>query len=215
MSDYSYGRHGKTGRCRVRPRAGSKLAPAIGSQVPLSAPVRPGAVMIGWALLCRAIGVALIGLGVGSFVAMAGSPTVAPIEVEHLLSAVANSGCEFYRNDKWYDSLKASAHLRDKYTALVALGRVVTAIDFIEKAATKSSLSGRPYLIRCAGGEPVPTNQWLREALERYRRCTASPNACVSRLRRDTQEPDHSPSTRPGTEYGQRRDSARDFVRLR
>jgi hypothetical protein len=49
-------------------------------------------------------------------------------------------------------------------------------MDFIEEAATKSSMSGRPYLMRCAGGAPVTTNQWLREALERYRRCTPTPN---------------------------------------
>src|SRR5579859_7919143 len=145
--------------------------------------------MIGSALLCRALGIAWIGLGlgVGSFVATASSPTVAEMEVEHLLSAVASSGCEFYRNGEWYDSQQASAHLRDKYTALIALGRFVTATDFIEKAATKSSLSGRPYLIRCTGGAPVPTNQWLREALERYRRCISVPNACAARLRQGAQ----------------------------
>jgi|SRR5580700_4164126 hypothetical protein len=153
--------------------------------------------MIGSALLCRALSIAWIGLGFGSFVATASSPTVAQVEVEHLLSAVATSRCEFYRNGEWYDSQKASAHLRDKYTALIALGRVVTATDFIEKAATKSSLSGRPYLIRCTGGAPVPTNQWLREALERYRRCTSSPNTCASWLRQDAQEADDSAPSRP------------------
>jgi hypothetical protein len=153
--------------------------------------------MIGRALLCRALGVALIGLGVGPFAATASSPTAAQVEVEHLLSAVAGSGCEFYRNGEWFDSQKASEHLRYKYTALVALGRFVTATDFIEKAATKSSLSGRPYLIRCTGGAPVPTNQWLREALERYRRCTSFPNTCASWLLQDAQETDHSTPTRP------------------
>jgi hypothetical protein len=153
--------------------------------------------MVRWARLCRALGVALIGLGVGSIVATASSPTVAQAEVEHLLSAVASSGCEFYRNGEWFDSQKASAHLRDKYAALVALGRFETATDFIEKAATKSSLSGRPYFIRCAGGKPIPTDQWLREALERYRRCTSSPNTCASWLRQDAQEPDHLTLTRP------------------
>lgn len=153
--------------------------------------------MIGWPRLCRALGVALIGIGVGPFVATASSPTVAQIEVEYLLSAVASSECEFYRNGAWFDSQKASAHLRDKYTTLIAIGRFVTATDFIDKAATKSSLSGRPYLIRCAGGKPVPTNQWLREVLERYRRCTSSPNTCASWLRPDAQETDHSTPIRP------------------
>jgi hypothetical protein len=117
-------------------------------------------------------------LGIGSFVAA--SPPVAQAEVEYLLSAVANSECEFYRNGEWFDSHRASAHLRDKYNALIADGHFMTATDFIDEVATKSSLSGRPYLIRCAGGEPVGTNQWLRDVLEQYRRCASFPTPCAS-----------------------------------
>jgi len=68
------------------------------------------------------------------------------------------------------------------YSALESVGHVETAEQFIEQVATKSSLSGRPYLMRCAGGEPVPTNQWLREVLERYRRCVSPSPPCASRL---------------------------------
>jgi hypothetical protein len=152
-------------------------------------------VRIAWVRLYEVLGFALIGLGVGPPVA-ASPPTVAQIEVEHLLSAVASSGCEFNRNGEWFNSQKASAHLRDKYTALVALGRFATTMDFIEEAATKSSLSGRPYLIRCAGGTPMPTSQWLREVLERYRRCMSRPNPCTSWLRQDVHEAGHSPPAR-------------------
>jgi len=149
------------------------------------------------AFLGGALGAALMGLSLGPFIATAASPTVAQVEVEYLLSAVAGSGCEFYRNGEWYDSRRASAHLRDKYNALVALGHAATAMDFIEKAATKSSMSGRPYLIRCAGGAPVQTNQWLREALERYRRCPSSPNTCASWRSQDAQETGYSTPIRP------------------
>src|ERR1035437_2431062 len=94
--------------------------------------------------LCSAIAVTLIGLGLASRVAAA-TPTLAQAQaqaqVEYLLGAVANSGCEFYRNGEWYDSRRASQHLRAKYNALVTLGRFVTATDFIEQAATKSSVS--------------------------------------------------------------------------
>jgi hypothetical protein len=145
--------------------------------------------------LFAAVGITLIALGMGSFVAA--SPPVAQAEVEYLLTAVASSGCEFDRNGEWFDSQKASSHLRVKYDALVALGRPVTAVDFIDKVATKSSLSGRPYLIRCAGGEPAPTNQWLREVLERYRRCASSATPCASWLRHDAQGIDHPIANRP------------------
>jgi hypothetical protein len=115
------------------------------------------------------IGLALLGLGAG-WTTAAAAPAAPQVEVEYLLNTIARSGCEFNRNGTWFDSQRASAHLRDKYNGLVALRRFVSTLEFIEDAATKSSVTGRPYLIRCAGREPVPTNQWLREALERYRR---------------------------------------------
>jgi hypothetical protein len=43
----------------------------------------------------------------------------------------------------------------------------------------------------------VPANQRLREALERYRRRTSSPNTCAPWLRQDAQETDRSTPTRP------------------
>jgi hypothetical protein len=102
-------------------------------------------------------------------VARAAPPAIAETEINYLLGFIESSGCEFYRNGSWYDSNKAQAHLRYKYEMLAASGQINTAEDFIEKAATKSSLSGRPYQVRCGGGEVVTSNQWLRDELARYR----------------------------------------------
>jgi len=52
---------------------------------------------------------------------------------------------------------------------LAARDRINTAEDFIEEAATQSSLSGQPYQIRCGGHDVVTSNQWLRDVLARYR----------------------------------------------
>ena len=90
-------------------------------------------------------------------------------KINYLLRFIESSDCEFYRNGSWYDSKRAQAHLRDKYQMLAAADQISTAEDFIEKAATKSSLSGRPYEVRCGGGEALTSNQWLRKALARYR----------------------------------------------
>ena len=102
-------------------------------------------------------------------VANAAPQAIAQTEINYLLGFVESSGCEFYRNGSWYDSKRAQAHLRDKYQMLAAADQISTAEDFIEKAATKSSLSGRPYEVRCGGGEALTSNQWLRKALARYR----------------------------------------------
>jgi hypothetical protein len=110
----------------------------------------------------------LLGIALVS-VASAAPPAIAATEINYLLEFVDSSSCEFYRNGSWYDSKRAQAHMRDKYQLLAAADQINTAEDFIEKAATKSSLSNRPYQVRCGGGEAVTTNQWLREALQRYR----------------------------------------------
>jgi hypothetical protein len=101
--------------------------------------------------------------------AHAAPPEIAQTEINYLLGFIERSGCEFYRNGSWYDSKSAQAHLRDKYEMLAAADRIHTAEDFIEKAATESSLTGRPYQVRCSGSEAVTSNQWLRDVLARYR----------------------------------------------
>ena len=90
-------------------------------------------------------------------------------EVSYLLRFIENSGCEFYRNGLWYDGTHASAHLRNKYEYFVARDQVRTTEEFIDRAATKSSISGIPYQIRCIGGAPVNSSVWLREAIAAYR----------------------------------------------
>ena len=69
-------------------------------------------------------------------------------DVKHLLEYIEQSGCSFYRNGSWSDAKAAQGHVRMKYDYLSAQGRIVTAKDFIEKAASESSLSGSPYQMR-------------------------------------------------------------------
>jgi hypothetical protein len=107
--------------------------------------------------------------------ANAGRPTpVAVAEIDYLLEYLGQSGCDFYRNGAWYDSGTAKAHLRYKYDALVKHDQIGTADDFIDKAATKSSLSGFAYKVRCAGGPELASSQWLLDALAKYRSTLAS-----------------------------------------
>jgi uncharacterized protein DUF5329 len=102
--------------------------------------------------------------------ARAEPPTRVQVEVNFLLGYVEGSGCEFYRNGSWHDSKAAQVHLRDKYKYLAGSNLVNTAEQFIERAATESSLSGEAYAVRCNGGAPVASNRWLRDELARFRR---------------------------------------------
>lgn len=101
--------------------------------------------------------------------ARAAIPAAAQIEINHLLALVEQSGCEFYRNGIWYDAPRAQAHLRDKYDVLAAGDQIKTAEDFIEKAASKSSMSGLPYQIKCGADAAITSKQWFAAALARYR----------------------------------------------
>ena len=93
----------------------------------------------------------------------------ATVEVDYLIARVGQSGCRFYRNGTWYDAQRAEAHLRDKYQMLLDLGAISSTEEFIEKAATRSSISGRDYAIQCDDTAVEPSAQWLREELRKYR----------------------------------------------
>jgi hypothetical protein len=100
------------------------------------------------------------------------APPAARVEIEYLLQHVGTSGCEFYRNGSWYDAGRAEGHLRDKYKYLDARHQINSAEDFIDRAATKSSISGLSYQLRCKGNAAVPSGQWLYDALTLYRRAS-------------------------------------------
>ena len=108
--------------------------------------------------------------------AHAGEPSpVAKQEIAHLMSYLEGSGCEFNRNGSWYGTAEAVDHINQKYEYLVNKGLVTTAEDFIARAASESSMSGRPYQVRCAGAAPVESGAWLKSELVRYRAGRKSP----------------------------------------
>jgi len=101
--------------------------------------------------------------------AAAGQPApVARAEISHLFGYLEGSTCEFYRNGSWHGSREAAAHLRRKYEYLLERGLVSSAEDFIERAATQSSVSGRPYRVRC-GARTADSGPWFRAELLRHR----------------------------------------------
>jgi Family of unknown function (DUF5329) len=90
-------------------------------------------------------------------------------EVEYLLGYLQESKCRFNRNGTWYTSDQAAEHLRKKFAYLVKKGLFSTAESFIEKGATSSSMSGKPYQVQCADQPPVSSGPWLHEKLNQAR----------------------------------------------
>ncbi len=89
--------------------------------------------------------------------------------IDHLLAYLKTSGCDFNRNGKWYKADEAVQHLNKKYAYLLKKGLVSTAEDFIARAASESSMSGKPYQVRCGNNPPQPSGKWLTQELLRFR----------------------------------------------
>jgi len=101
--------------------------------------------------------------------AQAGPPAVVQAEVDYLLARIAKSGCAFNRNGTWYDATRAVAHLQIKYSYMAERDAIKSTEDFIEKAASRSSMTGHLYWIHCDGMATVASGPWLREQLAAYR----------------------------------------------
>jgi hypothetical protein len=107
--------------------------------------------------------------GVGSLVAlgaMAAPPPQEQSRIEHLIRYVeAHRDMKFIRNGSEYDCDDAAKFLRGK---LEAMGREVnTAREFIERIASKSSMSGEPYHVKFADGKMMLASQFLGDELKR------------------------------------------------
>jgi hypothetical protein len=125
------------------------------------------------AVLGLSLGAAAEAQPSGPSPSQASAPAAAVAEISYLLTSMGASGCKFYRNGSWYDSQAAQAHLQGKYARLVSMDRIKTAEDFIDQAATRSSLSGEAYAVRCSQAAAVSSSSWLYGLLSRYRDAAA------------------------------------------
>lgn len=107
-----------------------------------------------------------------SLVLMAGSITTvhggtdAETEIRSLIQAVAESGCDFERNGSLHSAETAAAHLELKYSR--GKRYADSAEAFIDRLASKSSWSGKPYQMIC-DGQTQSTGDWLTAALQGIR----------------------------------------------
>jgi hypothetical protein len=100
--------------------------------------------------------------------AATGGPSVLTEDdkIKALIDAIERlPGARFVRNDKEYDGPAAARHLRSKWDW--QRSSIKTARDFIRLAATSSSQTGRPYLIRFADGRVMKSAEFLGNELDR------------------------------------------------
>ena len=106
--------------------------------------------------------------------ATAGSASAAPSEAARreigaLIGALDGSSCRFQRNGSWHDAAEARAHLQRKYDYLLKKDKVGTAEQFIERAASQSSISGKAYRIACPGQPEQTAAAWFGARLQALR----------------------------------------------
>jgi hypothetical protein len=88
-------------------------------------------------------------------------------KIDFLISSVGKiKGAIFIRNGSEYDGKEAAEHLRMKLQK--AGGKVQTADDFIRLCASKSFISGKPYMIKSSGGKTINSEEYFREKLKDY-----------------------------------------------
>ena len=90
-------------------------------------------------------------------------------EIDALMSRLEASACTFNRNGNWHTAAEARSHLMRKLKYLEDRGEVQSTEQFIELAASGSSMTGQAYLVKCANEIPVPSATWLRGQLQLLR----------------------------------------------
>lgn len=111
----------------------------------------------------------VVALAVPAVVASAAPTAKAQREIDGLIAALGDSGCEFERNGSWHDAKAARAHLQKKYDYLRKRGMADTAESFIERGASRSSMSGKPYRVRCPGKAVDTAAHWFEQRLRTLR----------------------------------------------
>jgi hypothetical protein len=91
----------------------------------------------------------------------------AETEIEYLVGTIGASDCTFIRNGKRHSAEDAEDHLRMKYRR--GKRYAPTAEKFIERLASASSMTKKPYYIECDGQDAVPSGEWLTAQLNEYR----------------------------------------------
>lgn len=88
-------------------------------------------------------------------------------EIQHLFAFIKASSCEMNRNGTSHKSTDAVEHIQKKYEYFKK--KIHNAEDFIQFSATKSTVSGRFYMVTCDGNPPLKAKEWLLGELKKFR----------------------------------------------
>ena len=113
----------------------------------------------------------LLSIALAAFILLASGaafPALMDEEIDFLLETVVNSDCTFTRNGKDHVAADARDHLQMKRKR--GARYFDNSDEFIEKIASKSSWSGKPYYIQCGNEPRVTAKEWFSTLLESHRK---------------------------------------------
>jgi hypothetical protein len=87
--------------------------------------------------------------------------------INYLIDYVGKSDATFIRNGQKHTPQEAANHIKAKYEHFKS--EIKTPEDFIRLSASKSLLTGQPYLVRTVDGKEMHLDAWLTEALKKHR----------------------------------------------
>lgn len=93
-------------------------------------------------------------------------------EIQHLLSYVKSTDCQYERNGTQHTGMEAVEHIQKKYDYYV--DDIKTAEDFIKYSATQSKMSGKKYKVHCTSLAEQTSQNWLMKELKLYRQSTTT-----------------------------------------
>jgi hypothetical protein len=104
-----------------------------------------------------------------SLAVVAAPPPHEQSRIEKLIRYVeSQKAMKFIRNGTEYSAEDAGKFLRGKLEAMG--GEVTTARQFIQRIASRSSMSGQPYQVRLADGQTLLAENFLEDELKRIER---------------------------------------------
>ncbi|MBM9576853.1 YfeK family protein [Leptospira sp. 201903070] len=77
-----------------------------------------------------------------------------------LMNSLESCECKFIRNGAEHDPKEAREHMERKLKATD--GKIQTIPSFIEYIGSKSSVTGKPYLVKFADGKTIESAVWLK-----------------------------------------------------
>jgi len=87
--------------------------------------------------------------------------------INYLINHVRTSKLTFVRNGTTHSGAEAADHIKAKYDHFKK--EIKTPEDFIRLSASKSLLTGKPYLVKVSESKEMHLDEWLTDALKDYR----------------------------------------------